>query len=624
MPGRPAWRTVLQRVQKAFGEQRQRVEEQADLLLNHLQQRHTAAGTASNSALPELASVLQAQGEAHPFAEGLPAMAEGLLRDADRAYGGFGQAPKFPSAHALRFQLRYAVAQQHVPSLQHALDSLEAMARGGIHDHLGGGFARYATDRAWLVPHFEKMLYDNALLLSAFSEAAQADRVRREAAVKAGAQPEAAEAVGASVFAGQAEQVVRGIVDWATRAMRHPDGGFYATLDADSLNAEGRSEEGAFYTWSMAELRQLLGADADLFARAYGARDPGWWEGRNILYRAEALPDLAKAEGLAIPDLAKAEGLAITELEKRLARARQILFEHRAGRPHPGLDNKVILAWNALFCSGLFRAEAAFGEATYAGIARQALDFLDQHLADGQGGMHHVWQEGRARFPAYLDDLAAYACACIDAADAAPDHSEMAHRLHQAGRAMAQVLEQFSAAEGPWFYYTPKGQTDVVARTIDRYDGATPSANALAADALLRLGRLLDRPAWTERGLQLVDAIRSQAKANPGAFGYWGCCMIEEAAGREELVCIGPKAKAWRGTLRAQFRPGTLYAIAAPDREADRDAGRSAADLEDSPAGEWPLLAGRQQGPEGIYHCRNYACSAPVATPGDVQTWGIP
>jgi uncharacterized protein YyaL (SSP411 family) len=412
-----------------------------------------------------------------------------------------------------------------------------------------------------------------------------------------------------AAFAGPAKGVVRGIVDWAVREMRHPDGGFYATLDADSADEAGAMEEGAFYTWKLDETRALLGEEASLFAKAYGLRQPGWWEGRNILYRAEPLTALAGEEGTSPESVADS-----------LRHAQAILFEARSHRPRPGLDNKVILAWNALFCSGLFRAQAAFQEPEYGDLARAALDFVDAHLRSEEGTLQHVWQEGRARFPAYLDDLAAYACACVDAADAAPDHKAMALRLRNAEAAMQTVLDRFSAGAGPWFYYTPEGQDDVVARTIDRYDGATPSANALAADALLRLGRLLDRAPWTERGLRLLQAVQAQAKANPGAFGYWGCSLIEEAMGREELVCVGAQASSWRSALQAQFRPGTLYAVAANAAAADaRPANAPSAE-----SGDWPLLRGRTGGPEGIFRCRNYACTAPVAAPEDVQAWGNP
>jgi uncharacterized protein YyaL (SSP411 family) len=565
LPARPAWTTVLRRVLRAFGEQRARVEEQADLLLEHLGKLEGPV------ALSDATGAMAAEG-AWP-ADAAARVREQLFRHADREHGGFGRAPKFPSVHALRALLRAGVADRDPEALDHVRFSLDAMMRGGIHDLLGGGFARYATDDAWLVPHFEKMLYDNALLLSELAEAAQASRDEAEGCADAGRR------AALDGFALRAKRAAHGIVDWADREMRHPDGAFHATLDADSEGVEGK-----FYTWSVAEIDALLGPDATEFRRVHGVRDAGNWEGVNILHRPLA--------GTARDPEAEP---AVAE---RMAACRRTLFAHREGRVRPGLDDKVLLGWNALFCSGLYAARAAFGEDRYARLADDALAFLRRAMDDGAGGLRRVWQEGRARGTACLDDAAAWIEALLDAAER-PGGEDV---LREALRVTDWVGTRFSAADGVWYHYAASGQDDVVVRTVDRFDGATPSGNATMAGNLLRLGRLADRPEHTARGQRLLAAMAASALSHPSAHGVWACRLLEEAAGRDEVAIVGPRAGAFHRALRERFRPGALFQAA---ESADPD---------------WPLLRDRDPGPDTrIFVCRDYACARPVDDPGRVS-----
>ena len=544
MPGRPAWTTVLRRVLEAFESQRERVEEQAQLLVNHL------AGDKADG-LDEAALTAAEGSMDRSLLDRVYASHE---EQADTEHGGFGRAPKFPGTHSLRFLLRYGAWTGNQSALEHAKHSLLAMADGGIYDHLGGGFARYATDQRWLVPHFEKMLYDNALLLSAYAEAAQA--------------------IPDPAFQQTAARVVQETVDWVLREMQAPEGAFYATLDADSEGVEGK-----FYTWSAQEIDAVLGADAAVFRSAYGVEPGGNWEGINILHRPIPHDQWATEHG---EDAASAA--------KSLLASREALLEHRAGRIRPGLDDKVILAWNALFCSGLYRAEAAFDEPRYRAIADACLDFLADALQDGEGGLHHLWQQGSARFPAFLDDYGAWIAALLDAYEASMEE----HRLLEAIRIMHHVLPAFTDEQGLWLHYTPAGQQDVIVRSVDRFDGATPSGNALMAANLLRLGRLAGESAWTERGLRMLAAMQEQTARSGTAYGHWACSMVEEAAGRTEIAALGPEALAGVRVLRREFRPGTLFQASAE-------------------GGDWPLLQNRRvAGKTLFYVCRDYACAAPV------------
>ena len=556
LSGRPSWPTVLRRVHETFVQKRTHVEEQANLLLDHLRNLDTRfTGPVERLDTP-------GDSDSSDF---LPAdlpdrIAETMLKQADRHYGGFGAAPKFPGVMNLRFLLRQGHASGKVEATEHAMLSLECMGAGGIYDHLGGGFARYSTDAHWLAPHFEKMLYDNALLLAVYAEACQVESRPRFV------------------------QIIDETIGFAQRELGSPEGAFYATLDADSEGVEGK-----FYTWSADEIRAVLGDQSDRFSRFYGVREGGNWEGVNILHRSLSIEEFARQEGLSAE---------VWEQDRRLACEQ--LFEHRSHMIRPGLDDKIILSWNAMMASGLYRAAAALDGIhpkadAWRFAADRCLDFLGKSLRQGDR-MLRVWQQGRPRFDAVLDDYATYIAALTDRYESGFEDLP----LEEAVFWTEHVLAQFSDEDERYFHYTPQDQTDVVLRTIDHYDGATPSGNAVMADNLLRLGRMTGRQVWTNRGLTMLSGMAATVSKYGTSFGAWACSMQEELSPRREVAIVGPRYAAYARTLQRRFIPGTIFM------------GMSLS----SDKVTWPLLQNRGvDGETLLYVCRDFACEQPVAYP---------
>jgi uncharacterized protein YyaL (SSP411 family) len=577
MPGRPAWTTVLRRVREAFREQRDKVEEQADLLLGHLREQESRFVAPANqkggdgAARPGV-GLADGSEEPAPFGPAFQArVLESHLKQADERYGGFGGAPKFPATMSLRYLLRAGGGRTGVSAdaaskaQAHALHSLEAMGAGGIYDHLGGGFARYATDAYWLVPHFEKMLYDNALLLHAYAEAYQVSARPRFA------------------------QIIAETVGFVLGEWRDPQGGFYATLDADS---EG--EEGKYYIWQEEEIRQILGESASRFGRFYGVRPGGNWEGVNILHRS--------LDGEAF---AAQEGLSAEAWEQERQESCAKLLATRSGRVRPGLDDKVILGWNALMATGLLKAAAALegqhpDTSQWRRAAEDCLDFLQSQLPDNQG-LLRVWQRGVARFDAVLDDYAFLIAALLDSFES----TFAFNRLNEALQWTETVIRNFSDADGRYFYYSSTQTSDLILRQVDLYDGATPSGNAVMAENLLRLAQFSGREAYRSRALSMLDGMAETVARYGTSFGAWACTLADEGAGRREIAIVGPDYQPFSRQLQRNFSPGTIFMGANDEAQ----------------SGEWPLLAGRgSSGQTRIFVCRRYACQQPVAHP-DAVVW---
>ncbi|MGI9160077.1 MAG: thioredoxin domain-containing protein, partial [Saprospiraceae bacterium] len=403
---RPSWLQVLQHLSNAWESQREAVFEQAEKLLDHILRQD---------------DILIGKPEQNPVSPFGPAGPGGALetifyqmRDRfDRLEGGFGGAPKFPSTMAIRYLLGYYWFSGREEALEHALLSLDKMIHGGIYDQLGGGFARYATDRAWLVPHFEKMLYDNALLVALLAETVKLLQSDAELAHKHAAQLETY------------RETLEETLDYIAREMMHPEGGFYAAQDADSEGVEGK-----FFVWEKEEIDAALGAESPLFCAFYGVTAEGNWEHRNILWRAQG--DYGT--------YAAAQGLEVQELKKRLAACRGQLFRLRAGRVWPGLDDKLLLGWNALMVSGYAAAFTATGADAYQTAAQRALDFILVHFDDGTGGLLHTWKAGKAQYAALLDDYALLIAALTDVYQIAFDPKY----LSAAGRYTEFVFRHFS------------------------------------------------------------------------------------------------------------------------------------------------------------------------------------
>jgi uncharacterized protein len=464
---RPSWRDVLSGVARSYQERRAEIEGQAEALTRHV----AGAGSFGIGQKQGNGGAEEGGAEEGPFTlEVLRQIRDQLMASADRSEGGFGGAPKFPQTFSIRFLLHYYYFQKDEQALSQACLSLDKMIAGGIFDQLGGGFARYSTDSAWLAPHFEKMLYDNALLVIALSEAWQ---LTGKAAYR------------------QAIELTMSFVD---RELSNAEGAFFAALDADSEGIEGK-----YYVWDKEEIGRLLGADAALFCAYYGVTSAGNWEDKNILVRAM-------------------EGPASQEEAERLEAARLRLLEYRALRVPPALDDKILLGWNALMNMACTKAYAALGNEEYLSRAKRNMRFLRSRLK-GPGGVHyyyHSYKDG-ARIPAFLDDYACLIAALLQLQEVTGD----TEYLGEAREILEEVIAHFGDAETGFFYFTHDGQDDLILRKKEIYDGATPSGNSMMAFNLLYLSRLFDEPAWAERSRQLAAALRRMVTGYPGSFGIW-------------------------------------------------------------------------------------------------------
>jgi len=501
----------------------------------------------------------------------------------DAAHGGFGGAPKFPHPMDVLFLLRYHRRSGNVEALRMAVISLDRMARGGINDQLGGGFHRYSVDAQWLVPHFEKMLYDNALLARAYLEAAQAVAPLPSSS----ALPE-----GGGPVAAAFRTVARETLDWVLREMTSPEGGFYSSLDADS---EG--EEGKYYVWTPQEVEAVLGRqEAALVGSIYGITPEGNFEhGRSILHLPKPLAERAT-------ELRTDEA----EMRLRLAGARARLLQARERRVRPGRDDKILADWNALMISALAIGARLFDEPRYRdAAARAARTILTSMRKDGR--LLHSCLLGEARHAAYLTDHAFLLAACLDLYEATfdPEWVEEARRL------AAATLDLFRDPEGEGFFLTARDHETLIARTREGNDGATPAGVSVLAHALPRLAALTGDTALVKVAEGILRLYRGRMERMPSAFGMMLCALDQALDGQRQIVLAGRPGdaalRAFHEVLRATYMPNAVHALADTT-----DAGQ---------AKKVPLLEGKTDvgGRPAAYVCQDGACKLPVTTPDEMR-----
>ena len=491
------------------------------------------------------------------------AAATALTSSFDRVNGGWGQAPKFPQPMALEFLLARYVSHADEQARAVVEKSLDRMAAGGIYDQLGGGFHRYSVDETWLVPHFEKMLYDNSQLARVYTHAWQAlaeEHYRR---------------------------VAEETLDYILREMTHPDGGFFSTQDADSEGVEGK-----YFVWTPEEIRVLLGEeDAALFMQAYGVEPGGNFEGASILSRARAPEELAAARGLSAADV-----------EERLAAARAHLLAAREVRVRPARDEKILAAWNGLMIAAFADASVAFGRADYQAAAQRAAAFVLRELRGADGRLLRSWKDGRAHLNGYLEDhshviegLLALYQADFDA------------RWFEAARDLAEeMLRSFAAPEGG-FYDTRDDHETLFLRPQDYQDNAVPSGNAMAATVLLRLAAFTGEARYSAPAEEALVGLEPLLAQYPLALGQW-LTALELAAGEGgEVALVGDlessDTRALLDVVRRPLLPGWVVAAKEPGAE--------------SPV---PLLEGREAvgGRATAFVCRKATCQAPTNDPASL------
>jgi uncharacterized protein len=515
-----------------------------------------------------------AQGTLRPSSSGgaldpslLDAAGRGLAAQHDPEFGGFGGAPKFPQPMALEFLLRYAQRSGDEAAREVAVNSLERMARGGMYDQLGGGFHRYSTDVEWLVPHFEKMLYDNAQLARVYLMAYQA--------------------TGNGYFREVAEQVV----EYVLRDMTDSSGGFYSTEDADS---EG--EEGAFYIWRPAQLRDLLGdEDARLFGAFYDVKEPGNFEGRaSILHVDYRFEELA-------PRLGVSEG----DLSHAVRRGRRALFEARSHRERPARDEKVLAAWNGLMLRALAEAARVLGRPDFLEAAIKNADFLLSKMRRPNGAMYRTWKPGHdARLNGYLEDQANVADGLVALYEAT-----FAPRWLNAAVTLADIiLAGFGDADNGGFFDTSSDHETLISRPKDVFDNATPSGNAVAADVLLRLGLLTGKDEYQSAARGVLELLREPMSRYPLGFSR-ALNALDFLLGRpKEVAVLGqPGAADMEAMLRVVFEPFGPNKVVAGAAHGNGVA--------------IPLLEGREarDGKATAYVCEHYVCQAPTTDPEELR-----
>lgn len=549
--GRPGFPRLLRSIHDAFTNRRAEVDESADRLVQALSQVEQTPAANGQPPEPRL------------LADG----ARYLLERFDLENGGFGTAPKFPNPTNLELFFRHARASGDTEVLRAALIGLRKMAEGGIYDQLGGGFHRYSVDAHWSVPHFEKMLYDNALLVPLYLTGYQLD--------------------GNPAFA----RVVRETLAYVEREMTHPEGGFYSTQDADS---EG--EEGKFFVWTPESVQAVLGPEAPLLMQHLGVDDHGNFEhGQTVLY-----------VGRTVPELAAALGRPAEEVQARLDAGRQRLFEAREQRVKPFRDEKVLTGWNGLMISAFARAAQVLDEPRYAQVAARAVALIEAKLRSPEGGLLRRLKDGRADIPGYLEDYAYYAQGLIDLYEATFDTGYLVRAAE-----LARIMLQDFADPAGGFFLTAAGAEQLVHRPKEAQDSATPAAQSIAVQVLLRLHPFTGEERFRQTAEQTLATYQELMAEHP-----WGSASLLSALdlylGAIEITLAGAAnddtVRGWLAQLGRLYLPNRILSVLPAEQEAVAPAL--------APAGSVPMWEGRtgKGAQPAAYVCRNFACSQPLHT----------
>ena len=543
--GRPGFSTVLQNIAAAWEKDRESIVQQASRFTSRLREsiRVTSPMTVGQT---EVETAV-----------------EQYSQDFDARYGGFGQAPKFPPATGLSFLLRQYHQTKDEHTLQMVQKTLNAMASGGIYDHIGGGFARYSTDERWLVPHFEKMLYDNALLARTYVEAYQVTQDENY------------------------RRIATETLDYILREMTSEEGGFYSATDADSEGVEGK-----FFVWTPAQIQAVLAnkEDARRFCAYYDITEEGNWEGHSIPHTPQSLEHVAEEMKCSSEEL-------LTTIE----RVRPKVYQFRLQRVPPGLDDKVITAWNGMMIGTMAEAARVLGNQRYLVGATRAANFLLTTLSQPGNRLLRTYREGKAHLNACLEDYAYLSEALIDLYEAGGEE----RYLHEAVCLAERIVEDFSDQDQGGFFTTASDHESLILRSREGPDGATPSGNAVAASALARLSFHFNREDFREAATKAIRAYGHQISQIPR--GYAKSLMVVDLLlnGPIELALVGQTGESTYEQLRTEvnqhFIPNRIIAYQ-QDRETETT---------------HPLLTGKSQveGKAALYLCRNFACEKPITDP---------
>ncbi len=541
--GRPGFPKVMHAVAEAYREQNQKVLEQANQITTHLNQMSQIVDSHEQQLTEELME--------NAF--------QHYRSQFDPQYGGFGTAPKFPPGMGLPFLLRYWHHSSNPNALEMVELTLEKMARGGIYDQLGGGFHRYSTDAHWLVPHFEKMLYDNAQLVIAYFEAYQATK---------------------KLFY---RHIATETLDYVLREMYDTEnGGFYSTQDADSEEVEGK-----FFVWEPTEVEDITHEkNAEIFCEFYDITPHGNFEGENILH-VQTPPDI----------FARKLQMELSELEAILADGKQKLFAAREKRIKPGLDDKILTSWNGLMLRGMAMGYQLTSKPEYLKACQKSAEFILTTLSQENGLLWRTHRTGKSHLNAYLEDYSYFIAGLIALYEA----SFEPRWLTEAERLAHLMIEQFADETSGGFFFIGKAHEPLIVHSKSAYDGATPSGASMAIHSLLRLAKYLDNPEFHDRAVETLKLYYHQMEAMPSGSGQLLCELAFLLSTPKEIAIVGQKAdtatNAMLAALHGQYLPNKIVALIEPTRESTL-----------------PILADKTQidNRATAYVCENYACQVPT------------
>ena len=501
---RKSWKNILLAVAAAWAEKPDEINIQAENITEHLVQLNNQLHQTGDTSSVHLDNTICNE------------IFLNLMRTADTKWGGFGKAPKFPQFLSIRYLLQHYYFYKNKIALQQALLSVDKILQGGIYDHVGSGIARYSTDNEWHVPHFEKMLYDNALFLAVLCEVFQITRNPKY------------------------EKAIHNIIQFVERELMNEEGGFLAAIDADS---EG--EEGKYYVWQKSEIEKILGTDADLFCEYFDISETDNWEHKNVLRILKSAKDFAAEKNLLIDDF---QNTIETNLQK--------LFVYRKERTRPSTDDKIILSWNALMLHAVCKAAIVLDDDVFKNLAVKNYRCIIRHFlrADSQGGCYHTYKNGVAKFDAFLDDYVYLVQACLSLYELDFDEKY----LLDAKKHLEFIIVHFSDEDGLYFYSTQIGSTDLIIRKKEMYDGATPSANGMMAQLLQKISVIFENNSWRDRSTKMVQNFTSLITKHPGTFSSWAIFLQQLVNGFEEIAVLGPDSMSMAKKIFQHYLPAKI------------------------------------------------------------------
>jgi len=543
--GRPGFGSLVLQLAQAWKEKPGNVEQAAENFVNTLQKTESVSldSKLERSILDEAAV--------------------NLLSIADNTNGGFGQAPKFPNASNLSFMLRYSKLSGIVKFQEFVFKTLSKMANGGMYDQLGGGFHRYSTDSRWLVPHFEKMLYDNALLPPVYAEAYQISKDSRYL------------------------EVINDTLRYVLGHMTSPEGGFYSAQDADS---EG--EEGKFYVWKKKEIQEILGKDSDIFCLYYDVTDGGNFEGHTILYNSMNLSSIAFHFG-------KSE----SEIREILKQSREKLYAARSTRIPPGRDDKIMTSWNSLMITAFVKGYRVTGEQDFIQSAKKCIEFIESRLTK-DGELLHTHKDGKSKLRAYLDDYAYFVNALLDYFEVEPSKKYLDLAVYYAN----YLLDHFWDAAQKNFFFTADNHEKLIIRTKNIYDLSLPSGNSVAAGVMLRLYHLTQEKKYLDVSIKVMESLAVMAAENPFGFGQLLNTVYAYLQKPVEITMINPINTEVKNYLLKKFIPEAILVMISKKEDLESLKGLQ-------------FFAGKEfdTTKTKVYVCRDFTCSLPLETVHEIE-----